>query len=715
MLLPLRIYPLGVLSILLSCCAFCTPALADPNSAQFELMQRSSILFGLTTISRPDMVSASCYGQLQDIQKAILQQQPWAMKMYDATGSREPGFVTGNGLWLGSRDSCNAVKQPVNLKISKHIAHKMNSKLITDIAPFPVDFRVVHLWHNSTWQMDPNFPYFEPRVSIGLCLPTACTLSEIAQLMAIYVEDEIFVANDIFNLRLRVDSVKELKMRPGSLARPSWIIFSVAWSLTLLLTAMALVRRMKRNNETAGVVADGDRKTNSADVAVTKPESSAKPLAGKGYLDCFDVKNNWELLFPVDAAGVVSGNDAFPGVNGLRFYGAMGVILFHQLCVTYLATSNKSEHFKFISNLGNFEVFVDLFFTISGFLQTYHFFRNPITIDIIRKSGLWKNVMLILMYLLHRLIRLGPLYLIAICMSDAGSRMMDDLSVFHFSHRVYEKCELYWWRNALFIQNLFNHEDMCMFWSWSSACDMQFFIISTILLFVYVKHPKVAKALTLSILAANLAYTFYIGLTMNFQYSWESTSSVFTELYMHPLSRVFAYIIGGVAGWFFVQNQKHQLYAGFFQNQSLQEFLGYLAIIVFFTCNYTTIATGYSILYYVVLLVLQRLLFSASVCCLIFANAAGSVKWFFGVLENPIFKKFNQITYALFLMNPMNISLVTGFGNASINMTPLRFLSDYIGYCAVLYFFCTIFTLFFEVPYKNISRLMLQRAKEKLI
>ncbi|XP_036329770.1 uncharacterized protein LOC118741903 [Rhagoletis pomonella] len=401
-----RLYPHSLFFILLCCCAFCTPALADNNGAQFESMQRSSILFGLTTISRPDLVSASCYGQLQIMQKAILQQQPWAIKMYDAAGSREPGFVLGNGLWLGSRDTCDAVKQPVNLKISKHLPHKMDTKLITDIAPFPVDFRVVHLWHNSTLQMDPILPYYEPRVSIGLCLPTACTLSEIAQLMDIYVEDEIFLANDIFNLRLRVDSVKELKMRPGSLARPSFIILSVSLFLTLLLTVVALSRRMRRNNETAGMVADGDRKKNGAGVAVAKPKSSAQPLTGKGYLDCFDVLNNFELLFPAGEDGVIDGNDVFPGVNGLRWYGAMCVILYHQLWVTFMATSNKSEQFKFTNDLGNFEVFVDLFFTISGFLQTYHFFRNSSTIEKIRKSDLWMCVKLIFMYLAHRLIRL---------------------------------------------------------------------------------------------------------------------------------------------------------------------------------------------------------------------------------------------------------------------------------------------------------------------
>ncbi|XP_067624246.1 O-acyltransferase like protein-like isoform X2 [Eurosta solidaginis] len=585
----------------------------------------------------------------------------------------------------------------------------MNRKIITDIASFATDFRIVNLWHNSTWQVDPHYPFYEPRVNIGLCLPSACTLTEVAQLMAIYVEDDLFLANDVYDLRLRVESVKDLKMRPGFFRRPSTIIFFTTCFLTLLLTFLALGRRMKRISENVDRT-ESEEKT----VEQSKKKIEVKShLRASGFIDCFDIQNNWEMLFPATEEDKAGGNAAFPAVNGLRFYGAMGVVLFHLLCFTYLASSNKAEHFKSTSNIGNFDIFVDLFFTISGFLQTYHFFHNIKTIEAIRRSSFTQNTKMVILYVTHRIIRLVPLYLIVMCVADAGSLMVDDLSVFHFSHRLYENCELHWWRNLLFIQNLFNHNELCMLWSWSLACDMQFYVFSIVLLFIFVKHPRAAKALTFSILTANVAYTFYIGLSMNFLYSFESTTTLFTELYMNPLSRVMAYVIGGVSGWFFVQNQQQQLYANFFQNQSLQEYLGYLSIIFFFTCSFASIDTGYTVLFYVVLLLVQRIVFAASVCGLIFANAAGCVKWFFYVLENPIFKKLNQLTYTIFLMNPLPIMLVTGLSNASIYWSPWKMIVDFIGYCATLYFFCTIFALFFEVPYKNISRLILQRTKAK--
>ncbi|XP_011187415.2 O-acyltransferase like protein [Zeugodacus cucurbitae] len=705
-----KLYPVVVLFTLL-CCVFSTANIVDTNSDQYQLMQRSSILFGLTVISRPDVVSHSCYTQLQETQKAMLMQQPWAMKMYDGSGFREPGFIMGNGIWLGSRNTCNAVKTPVNLKLSTHIPHKMNPKIMTDTAPFPTDYRVVNLWHNSTWQIDPVYPFYEPRIMIGLCLPSACSIPEIGQLMAIYVEHDLFVSNDIYNMRMRVESVKDLKLRDGFFSRPSTMLFIGFWLMTLLLSLLALARRMKRNSETGQVVANGTKSTTSVH-SNTKSQKNTK-FSHNGFVDCFDVQNNWELLFPTDPNAATGGTEAFPAVNGLRFYGAMGVVLFHLLCISYLASNNKSEHYKLTSSIGNFDIFVDLFFTMSGFLQTYHFFRDTKTIETIRQSGLMKNTKVVFMYIMHRLIRLGPLYVLVMCLADAGALMMDDITVFQFSHRLYDNCEMYWWRSALFIQNLFNHNDMCVFWSWSSACDMQFYIFSIILLFTYVKHPKVGKALTLATVVANMVYTFYTGITMDYKFSFETTTMLFTELYMNPLSRILAYVIGGVAGWFFVQNQQKQLYANFFQNQSLQEFLGYLAIIGFFTCNFAKVSQGYTVVSYVILLTIQRLVFSSSVCCLIFANAAGSVKWFFGILENPIFKKFNQITYAMFLINPLPMVLLTSMNNTSRYAGPFNLAIEYIGVCAMLYFICTIFTLFFEVPYKNISKMLVQRTKAK--
>lgn len=79
------------------------------------------------------------------------------------------------------------------------------------------------------------------------------------------------------------------------------------------------------------------------------------------------------------------------------------------------------------------------------------------------------------------------MYLFVIgCVEFITSRMVE-ISPFWIHDRNDIKCSKYWWRNILYIHNLFSMDDMCVNWSWSMACEMQFFILSSILLFIYAK------------------------------------------------------------------------------------------------------------------------------------------------------------------------------------------------------------------------------------
>lgn len=60
-------------------------------------------------------------------------------------------------------------------------------------------------------------------------------------------------------------------------------------------------------------------------------------------------------------------------------------------------------------------------------------------------------------------------------------------SVYDIHDKFDENCANYWWRNLFFIQNLFEHRDMCVNWTWSLACEMQYFLLATALLFLYTK------------------------------------------------------------------------------------------------------------------------------------------------------------------------------------------------------------------------------------
>ena len=49
---------------------------------------------------------------------------------------------------------------------------------------------------------------------------------------------------------------------------------------------------------------------------------------------------------------------------------------------------------------------------------------------------------------------------------------------------------------------------MCMGWGWYIQNDMQLFVVSILLLFVYSKSPKISKLLTLLLTLGSLIWTF---------------------------------------------------------------------------------------------------------------------------------------------------------------------------------------------------------------
>lgn len=84
-------------------------------------------------------------------------------------------------------------------------------------------------------------------------------------------------------------------------------------------------------------------------------------------------------------------------------------------------------------------------------------------------------------------LRLSPLYLVVIGFTEISTSYMVDTSPFWIQERCDKMCQQYWWRNVLYIQNLFTVTDLCLNWTWSMACEMQFFCVFTVLLFVSAK------------------------------------------------------------------------------------------------------------------------------------------------------------------------------------------------------------------------------------
>ncbi|EDW01814.1 nose resistant to fluoxetine protein 6 [Drosophila grimshawi] len=664
----------------------------------------SSVIYGLAEVANASNTSPICLTQLQHLQRGILSKQPWAMKVLDASGSKPSGFVFGQNYWLGSREACNMVQQPVAITLSKNFERIMNHGLMTQQSPFDIDYRVIYLRHNSPWQVEIKL-MSEQIIHIGLCLPTACQSSEIKQLAMDYVAGS-FTDNDIFEMQPEVLYMKDLKLRDVFYDRLSFklVVGSVLITCAFMLCAqqISVAKQLpSEENEDGAGLAPVESEIWRAMHSLLKWH----PL--QSFVSCYDVASNWRRIF----ATRESKSSEIPLLNGLRSVCAVLILVFHVMWFMYFTVHNKTVLLSYAEQIvfqyvATAPLLVDVFFTISGFLQTYNFMRNVKQMEAVRQNDLVANIKLFGKLLFHRYLRLGPLYLIIMGSVDLVFAYLGDTSVYHINDRFDELCSQHWWRNLLFIQNLFPFKDMCVNWTWSTACDMQFFLFANLILFLYAKRPKWAQYVAVASLLASIILSYVLGLYYKYEFSFDTIYATGTQLYISPVVRVMPYIVGCIAAWCLLECRLQDK----IRERKSRNFW-HSSLLVFFVSMHSTFKRDLGSLLTVSLYVLGRFFFSISICWMIVGSATGRGVWWSRLLEARCFQHLNRVSYAVYLLNPLVISIIYSLTTASTHTDPPMLFVVSCGFTIIIYLISIIFSMAFELPYSNLSNLLLRKPK----
>ena len=191
--------------------------------------------------------------------------------------------------------------------------------------------------------------------------------------------------------------------------------------------------------------------------------------------------------------------------NGIKSICMLWVIFGHQYSdrlqysINLPVINHQVESFFYLFVEGAFYA-VDVFFYVGGFLVSYSFLRAPS-----------KSVMKYPMALLHRLLRFWPSYITAILIFYSLYIHLGSGPFWHLEYSVaVEPCSKIW-KPLLFVDNLVdNGEDMCMGWGWYLQNDMQIFIISLFVLFLYSKNKMGSYCLVLALMIASFSYNFVV-------------------------------------------------------------------------------------------------------------------------------------------------------------------------------------------------------------
>lgn len=192
---------------------------------------------------------------------------------------------------------------------------------------------------------------------------------------------------------------------------------------------------------------------------------------------------------------------------------------------------------------------VDVFFYIGGFLVAYSFLRNSM-----------KSILKYPLAIVHRVLRFWPSYIMAMLiyysiMIHTGSGPLWYKLV--VAGQI-QNCKSIW-KPIIFVDNIVdNGQSMCMGWGWYLQNDMQIFIISIPILFLYTRKRNLSFIVIWLLILGSMIYNFvevqvneYVTVTHRSDFAkW---NSYFPNVYIKPWIRCPPYLYGLTLGLLYME------------------------------------------------------------------------------------------------------------------------------------------------------------------
>ena len=282
------------------------------------------------------------------------------------------------------------------------------------------------------------------------------------------------------------------------------------------------------------------------------------------YLLCFSLLSNGQRLLTTRSQERLGKADSLELLNGVRVMSIGWVVLGHVCLITSFngANSNYDTEFNlfketnFILVYGAFYA-VDTFFWLSGLLMAYLFILE------VNKTPSFSPWKLALVYV-HRYLRITPVFMF--------------VTLFFWSMQVYigsgplwlnigsliGDCDDHWYANMIYLNNFIPDWKVtsCIGVGWYLADDMQYFIISPIIILIYMKYSKAAgwgivSALCLVCIGTSATVAHHFDLAPPVLAA-QNGSDYNNYYYMKPYTRVAPYALGIACGFVLYSYRRYQ-------------------------------------------------------------------------------------------------------------------------------------------------------------
>ncbi|XP_018364834.1 PREDICTED: nose resistant to fluoxetine protein 6-like [Trachymyrmex cornetzi] len=684
-------------------------------SAQFHGSNENNIIHfspAYAIASRASLLgSATCATELRDFLDAVDQRILWGLKTLDSSGGLKSGFLYGNNFWLGSRSQCLDIMNRTPFEIAKR--HILNNTRYRDpqneFPPFQLNYFVAYIRHNSTLQYHINI-FNEDLITLGLCLPASCSMNNISFILEGIFRDRVLLINDLYSMNLSLIQVKNLKNDHQWLLSGAIPFVCIVLVLTFAMMISGtmydiFIYQTHLKTKTKTVV---NEENTVEELQMSDLSSSCEKNRIGNVLMCFSVYTSTKKIFNTKLD-----TEAIAVIHGIKSLTMLWIITCHTAYYAMDSFDNKISTLRMAKGVPmqvftNSTVSVDTYFFLSGFLLAYMYLKNKIDKERIKPIHYREKLNEFFIITINRYIRLTPAYVMMVGIAQLTSAWYDKTSQFYVDERLHETCAKYWWRNVLYIHNLFGYNTMCLSWSWYLSSDMQFFIIGLALLILSTVYFYVAVVILSTILIASVILSGYISYIYEFVPTFDEQYRLKDVLYFPPWIRIGPYIIGMITGY---------IIRRFNKKIALKKNVVILYWILGAACNILVLFGLYnrqiSVLSTAIYVALSRTVWAIGIawivimCC---TEHGGIIK---ELLSWKIWIPLSRLTYCAYLINPVIIRSISLNSETSVHSEFLPTITTSIGYLVISYFCAYALSLTVESPYILLMQMFRQSLNRK--
>ncbi|CAG5042180.1 unnamed protein product [Parnassius apollo] len=703
-------------------------------------------------------LSQQCASDLRAYVVALDKGQLWASKMFDASGQYSPNILFGNEYWLGSLNACR------DLLLKQYYAQTPPFETTFFVAKMNLTVDADHIPMSRLMLVGQCMP----ASCNGSDIATVLEASEVA---AEKRAEANGIAASIRTLYVRpvpgpYDLLADIKVQ----ILGSVVLIVALWMLIASFYEGYLERRYRRATELRDLEVARQNNNFKPSPVTSVPQTDEKTEDEESkhlrrsrsgvwseILLSFSILSNGRAILSTHRPS----DGALTCLHGMRFMSVIWVIMVHTYMTVFYIADNKTmrvvtERNFLYQSVGNASYCVDTFFFISGLLVTVLFLRSEdkaaerriakekkkLNVDINKntngftnsalsvsvisqqsfyedlsempktsvysKGEVFRMIKSFFVMLCYRVVRLTPAYAFVIGLSEVALRYTHDRTVFEPGIFDHITCDRYWWRNLLYINNLFPKTEMCMVWSWYMANDTQFYVVGITLLLISVKHIKFAVISLLMLLASSWATTIYVSVSHQYKVRIQEPFEMFDQLYDKPWSRIGPYLVGMIVGWYLHKTK-------------CQVKIPYWLVTVAWPCSLVLIASlifgmvdGYFEIWPTAFYVSightawgVALAWIAISCCCGYGGLINSALSYRGLLP------LSRLTYCAYLVHPTIMIYTSFLMDGPLHLQNSIVLTIYAGYAVMAFLASFAISLAFEAPAVRLLKIVSGGNKNK--